>query len=412
VLVVLLDDVGVDQLASYGATDAAPTPTLDCLCQRGVRFSRAWGAPLCSPGRAALMTGRQADKTGIGYNLGRRHELPLSEVTLGEVLQASGRRTALLGKWHLSSWSGEQGMEGPRLQGFEVFRGTLANLDVAAQQGERRGDFWGYWRVVDGQARWTERYATTVTVDDALDFISETPEPWGMVLALHAPHEPLHEPPRRLLSAPLPREPSRPELYRAMLEAADTELGRLLRSMDPEVLAQTLVVVASDNGTSPEGTLQARDDRVKRTLFEGGIHVPLLFAGPGAQEGGTSEALVHLVDVLPTVAALVGEEVPAVLDGVSLVPQLQDPLARGPPHVSTQWNPHFEAPELAVRDDRYKLVRDPQGDRLYDLWWSPDERQDLLGQELTMESLRAWDRLSSVASGSGEPRDGGLRDGL
>jgi arylsulfatase A-like enzyme len=408
VLVVLLDDVGVDQLASYGAPDAAPTPTLDCLCQQGVRFTHAWSAPLCSPGRAALVTGRHADKTGIGDNTESEHELPLSELTLGEVMREGGLQTAWIGKWHLSSHTSPQGPFAPNLQGFEVFRGTLSNL--GKEHADRKGDYDRYWRIVEGHEIWTQGYATSVTIDDALEFIEGATGPWGMVLALHAAHEPLHEPPRELLSRPVPRDPTEVEKYRAVLEAADTELGRLLRSMDPEVLAQTTVILTADNGTSKQGTVHARDKRVKATLFEGGIHVPLVIVGPGVtQPGSTHGALVHLVDVLPTVASMVGVSPEAELDGVDLGPLLQDPLLPGPSYVGTAWAPEFGEVAMAVRDRRFKLVQEEGHSQLFDLDSPGGEEQDLLSRSLEPAAEAAWQRLSALAErGPGVPRDGSL----
>lgn len=398
-LVVLLDDVGADVLGSYGGP--VRTPTVDCLCERGVRFDRAWGAPLCSPGRAAFATGRQADRTGMGRNVDRWIELPEDEETIGEVMGAAGYHTAWVGKWHLDGWMTDHGIRGPQLQGFDVFDGTIANLDLDRGEG-RVGDYRGYWRVSDGRERWTRGYATTVTVDDALRFLDDAPEPWLLVLALHAGHVPLDEPPRRLLAEKVANDAS-PELrYRAVVEAADHELGRLLRAMDPTLLADTTVVVTADNGTSEEG---AGEGRVKGTLFEGGLRVPFVVSGPHvAAPGRTSDGLVSLVDLLPTFAAIAGATPTALLDGVDLVPLLTDPEAAGPDFTTAVWEPESVF-ERAIRDDRYKLVRTADGDRLYDLGTSPDESVDLLAGALDPDAAAAVERLSrALGEGPGAAR--------
>jgi arylsulfatase A-like enzyme len=170
------------------------------------------------------------------------------------------------------------------------------------------------------------------------------------------------------------------------------------------------VILTSDNGTSKQGTVPSRDERVKATLYEGGIHVPLVIAGPGvAQPGSTHSALVHLVDVLPTVAPLVGVSPEAPLDGVDLAPLLQDPLLPGPSYVSTAWAPEFGQLALAVRDRRFKVVREEGQTRLYDLFSPEGEERDLLLTELDPIAEAAWRYLSVLADrGPGISRDGSL----
>lgn len=385
VLVVLLDDVGADVLSAYGATGlVAPTPVIECLCDRGVRFTRAWAAPLCSPGRAALATGRLADRNGMGDNVGRQGALPSTESTIGDAARAAGMATGWVGKWHLSGWDAPDGIDAPLRSGFDRFSGTLANLDVAAVQGDRVGDYRGYWWIRDGEVRWRTTYATTLTVDEALDFVRDEARdepgiPWLLVVATHAVHEPLDAPPARLARGPFDATPEAP--FRAVLEAVDTELGRLLHGLGPDVLADTTVVLTSDNGTSEEGTPADRDDRVKATLFEGGLHVPLVVTGPVVAHPGVSSALVSLVDLLPTVVDIAGGELPAGLDGVSLVPWLDDPEAPGPAYVHAAWDAARDVDgfDRAVRGERFKLIQPATGPAsLFDLVADPEERTDLV----------------------------------
>lgn len=395
VLVVLLDDVGVDQLSFYGAQDAAPTPTLSRLADEGLRFTNAWSAPRCTPGRAALATGRQADRVGLGDNIVDTMMLPPDEITIGEVMREGGLATSWVGKWHLSAWEAPDGISAPRQQGFEHFRGTIANLGLPHE--DRVGNYWEFWYVADDALVWAESYATTLAVDDALALMSQG-EPWGMVLSLHAAHVPLHAPPHELLSAPIAEDADQNARYRAVLEAADSELGRLLGEMEPAMLERTSIVVTSDNGTSEEGSPEERDGRVKETLYEGGVHVPMLFLGPMVAERGTSDALVHVVDLLPTLAEILQVSPPQDLDGVSLLPILRDLETPGPDYVSTAWTPEFGPLALAVRDRRYKRIEDADGVRLYDLEEDPAEQLDLLQGELSPEASEAWSMLSALAA--------------
>lgn len=228
-------------------------------------------------------------------------------------------------------------------------------------------------------------------------------------MAFHSPHKPLHDPPRHLISEPLPDDALAVDRYRAMLEATDAELGRLLRSLDRDVLADTTVVLTSDNGTSPPGTPGvADDDRVKSTLYEGGIRVPLVFAGAGIQSSGTSsDALVHVVDLLPTFAAWTDAPLPAGLDGVDLSALVDDPDLPGPANVRTRWGPHSDAGfDEAARNDRYKLAIENGVHRLHDLEADPDELVNLLDEEpWPTEVALAYDRLlAALAAPTAEAR--------
>ena len=120
-------------------------------------------------------------------------------------------------------------------------------------------------------------------------------------MSFNAPHVPVHAPPRKLLARKLAEDATPAEQYRAMIEAVDSELSRFLREVDPQVLADTTIVLMGDNGT-PEGAIEPPfdADRSKGSMFEGGIRAPLVISGPHVAEPGTiSDALVHAVDILP-----------------------------------------------------------------------------------------------------------------
>lgn len=328
ILVVVADDLGVDELAAYGlGGDPAPTPNVDALVARGVLFENAWATPLCSPTRAALQTGRHGFRTGVGYLVSQRYggpALPRAELTLPEVLDlgtGGAYAHAAFGKWHLGS-DLVGGLRAPNEAGYHHFAGSMENLSSYSD----------WERVVDGVAATSTEYATTRTVDDALAWIASAPAPWLCYVAFHAPHVPFHAPPAHLHSVDLtgvhpdPRQEPRP-YYRAMVEALDTELGRLLAA----VPADTTVIFLGDNGTPQQVALPAFQP-AKGTLQQGGVHVPLVVAGAGVGAPGTRcGALVGAVDVLATVAALAGVDLGApafsglVLDSVDLGPYLADP---------------------------------------------------------------------------------------
>jgi arylsulfatase A-like enzyme len=366
VLVIVMDDIGVDKVGAYGEhPDAGPTPTLDLLASRGVLFRNAWGAPTCSPARATSLTGRYPFRHGIGtgvHNNGGPFSIPESEHSLPEALRAHGYRTAAIGKWHLGSdialTEAELPMH-PIAFGFERYVGSLFNVS----------DYYD-WERTDSSPAGTvtevsTAYATTQQVDDALAVIGEFGrDPWFLWLAFSAPHKPVHAPPAELHTQGDLAGASAPDKYRAMVEALDNEIRRLLASLPAGVLANTQILVYGDNGTystantPPFGGLNNN----KGNLREGGVNVPLIAYGPRLGRG-ESTALVTIADVYPTVLEL-ARAAPAsgILDGTSFLPQLLDPDAPGKDVVFMQRHkPNGFGPwtdrRRAVRDERFKLIR-------------------------------------------------------
>ena len=390
VLVVVLDDVGVDKLQFYDEPDArAVTPTLDSLARESIVFRHAYAYPTCSPGRAAMLTGRHTRRYGLGRYLdvdgGSDYPaLPLEEVLLPEYLQEAPVpwHTSYVGKWHLTEDVGRRAQQNPRDQGFDWFAGTLANLG-----GESGGDYFS-WRKTDRRGqRMVSTYATTDTIDDAIDRMRRMPSPWLLVVSPNAPHRPLHEPSAALVNTPLGASPSGPDLFDAMLEALDTELGRLIASMNASVRARTTIIVASENGT-PQGALRppARMERHKDTAFEAGVRVPFMVLGPHVADPGTrSDALVHVVDIVPTVLELAGVPAPSVpLDGHSMLPLLEgtgDSWSRT--HLFAEaFTPNGPGPydrlDSTIRDHDFKLKVTDGSRELYRLGDQLDEGPDLL----------------------------------
>ncbi len=417
VLLVVLDDVGVDRVGVYGAHPRpAPTPVLDCLATRGVRFTRCWSNPFCSPTRATIATGRYGFRTGIGTVLGTKlgtTGLSLDEWTLPEVIRrgsSSRYVTACLGKWHLSGVDQEE--LHPESSGFHVYAGGLRNLGPPGDE-----DAYYHWlKIIAGQATTVHRYATTDTADDVLRAVqSSGDEPWFIWAAFHAAHRPYHAPPPQLTDLPLNGDPlDSPALHhKAMVQALDAELGRVLAGIPPAVLARTTVVVVADNGTQGSASDPPTDPtHGKGTLWEGGVRVPLIVWGAAVSRPGVCDALVNTTDLFATLAELCGVDArsvvpPAVpLDSISLVPYLRDPTLDSlrdfayaeifkPNHADSNHTQRFRA----VRGTRFKLVRDEIGgaERMHDLESDPCEERDLLrGGPLTPEQRSAYRDLKRL----------------
>jgi arylsulfatase A-like enzyme len=400
VLILLADDLGVDYIACYKeGSNPAKTPHIDGLAARGVLFRNAWANPLCSPTRSCLMTGRYGFRTGVGHLVGggrgrgRRGGgdtgAPLGkELTLPKFLDAakSSYAHALVGKWHLGG-----GDRGPNDAGWSHFAGLLRGA-------LGRSSYFNWSRTVNGETAQSTKYATTQHVDDALEFIrasEKKQKPWFCMVTFIAPHSPFHQPPDDLHTGDVNAMEGRDTVarYRAMVEALDMEVGRLLKQLGPG-LARTNVIFMGDNGT-PRGVVRPpfRDGDAKGTIYEGGVNVPLIVAGPVVKgDPRESAALVGAVDMYSSVAELCGVDVAKdypedrKLDSRSFVPHLKS--ADHAPVRTTVFTEIFRgdynrAGYAAIRDERFKLIRVFRGDakprdRMFDLKEDPFEVRNLL----------------------------------
>lgn len=325
ILIVLMDDVGLDLVGTYGMHPrAAPTPNIDALARSGVRFDRAYATPSCSPTRASLLTGRHPSRTGLGWWMlptadaaGLRDE----EITIPEALRLADTpfSSALVGKWHLSPFDPSRSPgDDPLRQGFDRFIGLLGNADSSLgvpPAGDQLGGY--YWeQIADGEITFRREWITAAQTDSAIEVMQALPEPWLLFVSYSAAHEPWFPPPGGDLGEKAPI---------AIVRDLDAEIGRLMQAVD---LQQTTVLLLSDNGTPADGVQPPwNNGRSKMTLHDPGVRVPFIAAGRGVSAAGsTTEALVSVVDVLPTVADLAGvdvDDLDTIIDGRSLRPHLE-----------------------------------------------------------------------------------------
>lgn len=280
-------------------------PNISALKNSGVLFTNAHAQPTCSPTRACMLTGRHPFRTGIGAQLtgATSPQLSTTEFTLPEAFAANpglGYSLAMFGKWHLNSGAGTN--DTPRtVGGWPSFAGTIIGA---------LPDYSAWTKIVDNTATATTTYATTDTANDVIAFIQAQPDttPWFAWAAFNAPHAPLHVPPSNLHSYGTPT--TNRGMYEAMCEALDTEVGRLLATVN---LATTHVIFIGDNGT-PANVIQTPYNAAhsKETIYQGGTRVPLIIAGPSVVSPNRNSSVpVHAVDLYSTILELAGISVAA-----------------------------------------------------------------------------------------------------
>jgi len=380
VLLIIADDYGVDAQSLYnpGGT-TAPTPNINALAASGVRFTNAYACPVCSPTRACILTGRLGFRTGVGEVVSSVNALTAGELTLPEVITQNsnlGIAAASFGKWHLSD-------------GTPLSMRTLPNsiggwTHYAGSTSGALTDYSNWTKTTNGVNSNCTTYATTDLVNDAVSWINArntAGQKWLAWVAFNAPHTPFHVPPTSLHS--YGANPATNSLkYRAAIQAMDTEIGRLLLSVNP---ATTDVIFIGDNGT-PGQVIQTPYDNShsKDTLYEGGTRVPFIIKGPSVVSGGrTDSSLVHVVDLFSTLLELAGVPLPAsvTLDSKSLTPLLanQTDSSRTRLYVEQFDQAATTTGGRALHDDRYKLIRFNNGtDSFYDLLTDPSEATNLL----------------------------------
>ncbi len=396
VLLVLADDLGAEHVSwhpvGHAAANPAPTPVLAALAQQGVVYTGLWSSPQCSPARASILTGRHSFRHGIGDNIGSRAKvLRNGEITIADALAPSGYARGCFGKWHVS-----RGRRDPNRQGFEHFDGTI--------EGFKGTGYYDWKRTVNGVTTRETGYATSVVTDAAMEWIGAQEaagRPWFAWVAYHAPHNPFQPPPLALNPITQARKTD-PILtrYHGMIEALDSELGRLLSAVDPDT---TLVLFAGDNG-SPQAVAQppVLPNKAKATAYQGGVRVPALVWGAGVPALGPVAGPVHAVDFFRTVLDAMRVPPPAVtLDSVSLIDPALAPAFHWLPTRETLFTERFQknhAPPLGphkllartLRDERFKLIRTANGDELYDLALDPWETENLLANTLAPQAATAY----------------------
>lgn len=363
IVLIMADDLGYGSLGCYGSTENK-TPHLDRLAAGGMRFTDFHSnGPMCSPTRAALLTGRYPQRCAwvpdeelspVFHEQRRKNPkqrwawgLAPSEVTVGALLRSAGYRTALIGKWHL----GYDFKFHPMNYGFDEFRGFVGGgVDYhthVASHGEQQLDWWNGKKIANEAG-----YTTDLLTKYAAEFIARNRDaPFFLFFSHAAPHDPWQ-------SRNPTQKKSPADIYREMIEGVDASVGAIVATLRTHGLEKnTLLIFCSDNGAAPSqgvpanGRLQGR----KGSMHEGGHRVPFIAAWPDVvTAGATNSATVMTIDFLPTFTNLAGATTPVghVIDGTDLMPLFTGQAK--PPQRALHW---LFGRDWAVRREAWKLMK-------------------------------------------------------
>ncbi|MBI5774284.1 MAG: sulfatase [Verrucomicrobia bacterium] len=443
IVLILADDLGWADLGCYGA-DLHETPNIDRLAKESVRFTQAYAMSVCSPTRAALMTGKHAARAHITiwaegslkgpqnrklFQADSLHDLPHSETTLAKHLHDAGYLTVLVGKWHLGGAD-----HFPETHGFDVNIG---------------GTHWGapqtFWWPYSGTGRFGSEYRyvphlefgqpgeylTDRLTDEALKVIDRAGgKPFFLYLAHHAPHTPIEakaDDVKHFASKLKPGLNHQNAVYAAMVKSLDESVGRVLARLKMRGLEQnTIVIFTSDNGgyigmdrragQNVPVTSNAPLRSGKGSLYEGGIRVPLIVRWPGVTPRGVEcDEPVVLMDLFHTLrdSGALASGPASIADGIDLAPLLKNPATKLNRDALFFHYPHYyetTTPVSAVRAGDWKLLEYLEDNRveLFNLKDDPAEKTDLAARQTDKASdlrqrLHAWRESVGAAMPKANP---------
>ena len=380
IVFILADDMGYGDFSAFN-DGLSQTPTLDMLMDESICLTQQYTAsPVCNPSRAALMTGRYPHRTGSIDTLEWRglERLALREKTLPQLLKGQDYTTGHIGKWHLGAFDLRYS---PTKRGFDdtvCFRGGMH-------------DYYD-WRIEynDKPVRADGRYMTDVWTAEAVNFIERHAKdtPFYLSVNYNAPHTPLQAPePDIQPFRDIEQFPEGVSRIYGMIRRMDEGIARILEALDKQGLREnTVVIFTSDNGPqlSIRGDDPATDTRrfncnfngAKGTVYEGGVHVPLIIRWPDGLDGNRQfDGMAHFTDWFTTLLAIAGLNPPddRVIDGINLLPALRGEPARLCEQRFWQWNRYTPVKECnaAMRDGDWKLLYPaiPEAMHVFDLEW-------------------------------------------
>lgn len=409
IVYIVADDLGYADVGYHGSD--IKTPTIDGLAKGGARLESFYAQPMCTPTRAAIMTGRYPLRYGLQSFVilpEQTYGLPTDEKLLPQVLKDAGYETAIIGKWHLGHAKPEYL---PLQRGFDYQYGPLiGEIDYYTHEVHHVVDWYRGDKPLHEKG-----YSTTLLGEDAVRYIDgRSPDkPFFLYLAFNAPHTPFQAPKAYLDRFKDIKDENR-RTYAAMIAAMDDQIANVLNVLDKKGLRDnTIVVFQSDNGgvrdTLFAGEIETKGDlpasnapyrNGKGSLYEGGTRAVALVNWPGHVNPGEVNGLIHVVDMLPTLAGQAGASTAGTkpLDGMDV----WKTISEGAPSPRSEIVYNVEMFRGGVREGDMKLIWQtplPQRVELYDIAKDPKETTNLAdAQPETVAKLEA--RIQELAKES------------
>ncbi len=411
IVYIVADDLGWKDVGYHGSD--IKTPNIDKLAENGARLEQFYAQPMCTPTRAALMTGRYPFRYGLQTLVipsASTYGLPTDEWLLPQALKEAGYETAIIGKWHLGHADPKYW---PRQRGFDYQYGPLiGELDYFTHEQHGVTDWYLNNKLVKEKG-----YTTTLLGDAAVKLIAghNPAVPLYLYLAFNAPHAPYQAPQEYLDQYKDITDPSR-RAYAGSVTAMDDEIGRVVAALDKKGMrGNTIIVFQSDNGGTHNAMFAGEGDMSKVVipcdngpfrdgkgmLYEGGTRVPAFANWPGHIKPGTVvDGMMHVVDTYPTLIGLAGAsdaKSKKPLDGLDMWPT----ISQGKPSPRTEVVYNIEPFRAGIREGDWKLVwRTPLPDsvELYNIAQDPSEKNNVAAQnpEKVAELQKRANELAKV----------------
>ncbi len=382
ILLIIADDLGKDAIKGYSEGSIKPnTPNIDAIRTKGLAFTNFWANPVCTPTRSCILTGKYGYRTNVR---GTSDILSQSEIGLQKYINTNTNNkyaTALIGKWHLA---GTNNSYNPETMGIDYYSGIIRGAVT---------DYYQWQLTEDGNTTTQNSYVTEALTTTSINWINQQTKPWFVWLAYNAPHTPFHVPPSNMHSQgtlPAYTNSMNPTpYYMAAIEAMDYQIGRLLSSIPAEKRDNTIIIFIGDNGT-PNQVAQSpySSSKVKSTLYQGGINVPMFISGKGVTKTGVENNLLGVTDLFSTIAEVAGVNATQVNDSKSFKSLFS----------TTNTIRNYQYSEIkdgtddiwGISNGKYKLIVNANGSKeMYFLTTDPYEINNLLNGILTTEQSAA-----------------------
>ncbi len=409
-ILIIADDLSPDYFGFYeNYIDTVDVPHIRSLLARGVRFKNLMSNPICSSTRTTILTGRYSFRTGVGGivgGIGGSNQIDTAEISIPKLLKIHNSNIvkANIGKWHLKQAVPTANLTSPLALGYDWSEGPFIG---------QLPSFTNWTKYTNGVSSNVTTYATTENVNNAISWLNaQSPnKPFFLWLAFNAPHEPLHLPPTGLhtytnLSGTTADINAQPKQYfKAMIQAMDHEIGRLFDSLQMmNKLDSTDIIFIGDNGNSTRTAQIADIVKAKGTVYEYGVHVPMIIAGPSiVNKGRVSSALVNTVDLFATIIENFGytnwqTQIPTnkPVDSKSLQPIIKNLSDSVRPWIFSEIFKLItdSADAKGIRNRNYKLIKFNYGAEVfYNLETDPLETNNLLNGNLTATDIANYNYL-------------------